>query len=44
MSCAYIAFTETGLKLAEKLASSHPGNISRGGKSGIAKARQPIPL
>ena len=35
MSCAYIAFTETGLKLAEKLALSHPGNISRGGKNGV---------
>ena len=34
MSCAYIAFTETGLKLAEKLALSHPGSISRGGKNG----------
>lgn len=34
MSCAYIAFTETGLKLAEKLAFSHPGSINRGGKSG----------
>ena len=35
MSCAYIAFTETGLKLAEKLALSHPGSISRGGKNGV---------
>lgn len=35
MSCAYIAFTETGLKLAERLAFSHPGSISRGGKNGV---------
>lgn len=35
MSCAYIAFTETGLKLAESLAFSHPGSISRGGKNGV---------
>lgn len=35
MSCAYIAFTETGLKLAESLALSHPGSISRGGKNGV---------
>ena len=35
MSCAYIAFTETGLKLAERLALSHPGSISRGGKNGV---------
>ena len=35
MSCAYITFTETGLKLAERLALSHPGSISRGGKNGV---------
>ena len=35
MSCAYIAFTETGLKLAESLAFSHPGSVSRGGKNGV---------
>ena len=35
MSCAYIAFTETGLKLAERLALLHPGSISRGGKNGV---------
>ena len=35
MSSAYIAFTETGLKLAERLASSHPGSVSRGGKNGV---------
>ena len=35
MSCAYIAFTETGLKLAERLALLHPGSVSRGGKNGV---------
>lgn len=35
MTCAYIAFTETGLKLAETLAFSHPGSISCGGKKGV---------
>ena len=35
MSCAYIAFTETGLKLAERLALSYPGSVSRGGKNGV---------
>lgn len=35
MSCAYIAFTETGLKLAESLTFSHPGSISRSGKNGV---------
>ena len=28
-------FTETGLKLAENLAFSHPGSVSRGGKNGV---------
>ena len=35
MSCAYIAFTETGLKLAERLALLHPGSVGRGGKHGV---------
>ena len=35
MSCAYIAFTETGLKLAERLALLYPGSVSRGGKNGV---------
>ena len=35
MSCAYIAFTETGLKLAERLALLHPGSVGRGGKNGV---------
>lgn len=35
MTCAYIAFTEIGMKLAETLAFSHPGSVSRGGKSGV---------
>ena len=35
MTRAYIAFTETGLKLAETLAFSYPGSVSRGGKNGV---------
>ena len=38
MTCAYLAFTDTGLALAKRLAAALPGSVARCGQDGTSLA------